>query len=58
MPRGNWKSISLPASLIKEVDQAVEDNPSFWTSRADFVTYAVRRLLEQDLKGPEGIAGD
>jgi len=47
MPRKGWKSVSLSETLLKEVDQAMEEKPSFWKSRADLVTYAVRRLLEQ-----------
>jgi len=46
MPRQGWKSVSLPETLIREVDEEIEKNPSFWKSRADFIAYAVRRFLE------------
>jgi len=51
VPRKGWKSVSLPESLVKEIDHIIQKNPSFWKSRADLVTYAVRRLLELQKPG-------
>jgi len=46
MPRNGWKSVSIPASLVKDVDNAIKNDSSHWKSRADLITYAIRRLLE------------
>jgi len=46
LPRDGWKSVTLPASLIEDVDTLIKNDSSHWKSRADLVTYAVRRLLE------------
>lgn len=37
----------MPDGLTEEIDKAIEKKPNFWNSRADFVTYAVRKLLDQ-----------
>ena len=46
MPRKDWKSVSLSDVLMEEIEQAMKEKPKFWHIKADFITYAVRRLIE------------
>ena len=48
MPREGWKSISLPSTLVKDIEQMMKERPFYWTSKADFVIDAVRFLIKYE----------
>ncbi len=45
-----YKSISLPAELVKEIQEFIQKNRSF-TSVSDFVKFAVREELKSKQNG-------
>jgi len=44
MPKKGWISISIPETLVQEVDTVIEAKS--YTSRAEFIKEAIRRRLE------------
>jgi len=54
MPREKWKSVSLPIALIERIEETIKEKPNFWSSKADFIKYAVRRLIELNFYKDEG----
>ena len=58
MPRKNWKSISLPTDLMEKIEEMMNKKTKFWSSKADFIKYAVRRLIEINWYKEEGNKGD
>jgi hypothetical protein len=48
MPKGKYRSISLPKELVETIEGFIEENPqASYKSIADFVVDAVRTLFEQ-----------
>jgi len=42
-----WITIKLPKDLVDRIDNLIESGRYGYTSRADFVSDAVRRLLKE-----------
>ena len=47
MARAKYTAVMVPIQLTKEVDDIVKRNERGYTSRAEFVKDAVRRLAEE-----------
>ncbi|RLC69485.1 MAG: hypothetical protein DRI26_09015 [Chloroflexi bacterium] len=48
MPLPGWKSVSLPAKMIEEIEWIIENRPELgYKTVGSFVTAAVRRMIEQ-----------
>lgn len=47
MPARGFISISIPEEMVKEIDKLVENRRYGYTSRADVVADAVRRLMAE-----------
>ena len=47
MTRKNYVNISLPETLVEEIDQIVNKKIKGYTSRAELVKDAVREILEK-----------
>jgi metal-responsive CopG/Arc/MetJ family transcriptional regulator len=47
MPPKGYTSISLPDEMVKEIDKLVANRRYGYTSRADVVADAIRRLMEE-----------
>lgn len=47
MTRKSYVNISIPETLVKEIDKLVSKKTKGYTSRAEFVKEAVRKLLRE-----------
>ena len=47
MPRKGWVSVAIPEELARKIDEIVKLRKYGYRSRSQFVTDAVRRLLEE-----------
>ena len=47
MTRKSYVNVSLPETLIKEVDDIIKEKKKGYTSRAEFLKQAARELLEK-----------
>ena len=45
-----FRSINIPTIIAKEIEHLLEDDLCMYTTKADFVTDAVRRHLEKTKK--------
>jgi metal-responsive CopG/Arc/MetJ family transcriptional regulator len=46
LPRKGYTSISIPDDMVKEIDRIVNQKKHGYSSRADLIADAVRRLTE------------
>ena len=42
-----WKAVNIPIALVERIDLVIKSGKYGYTSRADFVVDAVRRLLRE-----------
>jgi len=42
-----WKAVNIPAAIVERIDLVIKSGKYGYTSRADFVVDAVRRLLRE-----------
>ncbi len=47
MTRKSYVNISIPKTLVKEIDQLVSKKVKGYSSRAEFTKEAIRRLLSE-----------
>ncbi|NIU83785.1 MAG: hypothetical protein GWN31_08570, partial [Candidatus Thorarchaeota archaeon] len=47
MGETSFKTIQLPQSVIKQVDQAVKESEGFFSSRAELIKQATMRYIEE-----------
>ena len=47
MPRNGYTSISIPDEMVQEIDKVVARRKYGYTSRADLISDAVRRLMRE-----------
>lgn len=47
MPRKGYASISIPDEMVKEIDRIVAQKKHGYSSRADLIADAVRRLSKE-----------
>jgi len=48
MPEKGWKSVSVPAEMIAEIERVIEDRPELgFKTVGSFVAAAVRKMIEE-----------